>query len=238
MAVKPPNGATFEHAATYAVPLAFSAISNAYEAVCTVVGATLVVGDILLVASGWTALNNKVVRVKAATATAITLEAIDTTDTAVYPAGSGVGSLKKVLTWVKIPQITDFAFSGGEQNYADVAFLDSQKGFQIPTDKSAASMAITVADDPTLPYVPVVTAADTARTIQAARMNLPGTGLNQLGVTRELFPRIIEARSPTTATGPIRARLRLKTTSGCWNNRCKAHLKDIAPVGATSPEQH
>lgn len=182
MSVKLPNGATFEHAATYAAPLAFSAISNAAEAVCTVVGATLAVGDILLIASGWTALNNKVVRVKAATATAITLEAIDTTDIGTYPAGSGIGTLKKVLTWVQIPQITDFASAGGEQNYQDVAFLESQQGFQIPTDKSAASMTITVADDPTLPYVPVVTAADSARTIQAARMNLPGTDRIYYGV--------------------------------------------------------
>lgn len=182
MSVKLPNGATFEHAATYAAPLAFSAISNASEAICTVTGATLVLGDILLVASGWTALNNRVVRVKAATATAITLEAIDTTDTTVYPAGSGAGTLKKVLTWVQIPQVTDFASAGGEQNYTDVAFLEAPQGFQIPTDKSAASMTITVADDPALPYVSVVNAADAARSIQATRMNLPGTDKIYYGV--------------------------------------------------------
>lgn len=175
MGYKLPNGATFEHAATYAEPLAFSAISNTSEAACTVTGATLVVGDILLVTSGWTALNNKVVRVKAATATAITLEGIDTTDTTVYPADSGAGSLKKVLTWVQIPQITDVAFSGGEQNYADIVFLEDQQGRQLPTDKSAASMVLTVADDPTLPYVPVVQAADASKAPQAARLNLPGT---------------------------------------------------------------
>jgi hypothetical protein len=182
MAVKLPNGATIEHAATYAAPLAFSAVSNASEAICTVTGATLAVGDILLVASGWTALNNKVVRVKAATATAITLESIDTTDTSVYPVGSGAGTLKKVLTWVQIPQVTDFASAGGEQNYTDINFLEAQQGFQIPTDKSAASMTITVADDPALPCVPVLNAADTARTIQAARMNLPGVDKIYYGV--------------------------------------------------------
>ncbi|WP_392889675.1 phage tail protein [Pseudomonas migulae] len=175
MGYKLPNGATFEHAATYATPLAFSAISNASEAVCTVVGGTLAVGDILLVTSGWTALNNKVVRVKAATATAITLEATDTTNTSIYPALSGVGTLKKVLTWVQIPQITDVAFSGGDQNYADIVFLEDTQGRQLPTDKSAASMVLTVADDPTLAYVPIVTAADVAQTPQAARLNLPGT---------------------------------------------------------------
>jgi len=175
MGYKIPNGGTFEHAATYAAALPFSAISNASEAICTVTGATLVVGDIVLVTSGWTALNNKVVRVKAATATAITLEAIDTTSTTTYPVGSGVGSLKKVLTWVQIPQITDVAFSGGDQNYQDVVFLEDSQGRQIPTDKAAASMVLTVADDPTLAYVPIVIAADSAKTVQAARLNLPGT---------------------------------------------------------------
>ncbi|WP_454869430.1 phage tail protein [Pseudomonas gorinensis] len=122
----------------------------------------------MLVTSGWTALNNEVVRVKAATAT-ITLEAIDTTSTTTYPVGSGVGGLKKVLTWVQIPQITDVAFSGGDQNYQDVVFLEDAQGRQIPTDKAAASMVLTVADDPTLAYVPIVIAADSAQTVQ------PGT---------------------------------------------------------------
>lgn len=175
MGYKLPNGATFEHAATYAAALPFSAISNASEAICTVVGATLVAGDIVQIASGWTPLNGKVVRVKAATATAITLEAIDTTSTQIFPAGSGAGTLTKVLTWAQIPQITDVAFSGGEQNYADIVFLEDQQGRQLPTDKSAASMVLTVADDPTLPYVAVVTAADAAKSMQAARLNLPGT---------------------------------------------------------------
>jgi hypothetical protein len=175
MGYKIPNGGTFEHAATYAAALPFSAITNATSAICTVVGATLVVGDIVLVTSGWTALNNKVVRVSAATATAITLEGVDTTSTTIYPAGSGVGSLKKIMTWVQIPQITDVAFSGGDQNYQDVVFLEDAQGRQIPTDKAAASMVLTVADDPTLAYVPIVQAADIAQTVQAARLNLPGT---------------------------------------------------------------
>lgn len=188
MAVKLPNGATFEHAATYAAPLAVTAISNASEAICTVAGATLVAGDIVLAASGWTALNNKVARVKLATATAITLESIDTTDTTVFPAGSGAGTLRKILTWVQIPQVTDFASAGGQQNYTDVSFLEAQQGFQIPTDKSAASMTITVADDPTLPYIPIVTAADAARSIQAARLNLPGVDRIYYGVFTSISP--------------------------------------------------
>jgi hypothetical protein len=174
MGYKLPNGGTFQHAATYAAALAFTAITNASEAVTTVVGATLSAGDIVLLSSGWSKLDNKVVRVKAATATAITLEGIDTTDTQIFPAGGGAGSMKKVLTWVQIPQVTDLAFSGGEQNYLDVVFLENDQGKQIPTDKSAASMVLTIADDPAQAFNAVLLAADAGKQVQAARLNLPG----------------------------------------------------------------
>ncbi|AZE48251.1 putative phage protein [Pseudomonas chlororaphis] len=174
MGYKLPNGGTFQHAATYAAALAFTAITNASEAVATVVGATLSAGDIVLLSSGWSKLDNKVVRVKAATATAITLEGIDTTDTQIFPAGGGGGSMKKVLTWVQIPQVTDLAFSGGEQNYLDVVFLENDQGKQIPTDKSAASMVLTIADDPAQAFNAVLLAADAGKQVQAARLNLPG----------------------------------------------------------------
>ncbi|GLX91940.1 phage tail protein [Pseudomonas fragi] len=174
MGYKLPNGGTFQHAATYAAALAFTAISNATEAVATVADADLEVGDIVLVESGWSTLNGRVVRVKAATAVSITLEDIDTSDTQSFPAGSGGGTLKKIETWVQIPQVTDVAFSGGEQQYTDVVFLEDKQGRQAPTDKSAASMALTIADDPGKPFVKVLEAADAGRKVEAARLNLPG----------------------------------------------------------------
>ncbi len=174
MGYKIPNGGTFQHAATYAAALAFTAISNASEAVATVVGGTIAAGDIVLLSSGWSKLDNKVVRVKAATATAITLEGVDTTDTQIYPALSGIGTMKKILTWVQIPQVTDLAFSGGEQNYLDVVFLENDQGKQIPTDKSAASMVLTIADDPAQPFNGVLMKADAGKQVEAARLNLPG----------------------------------------------------------------
>lgn len=174
MGFKIPNGGTFQHAATYEAALAFTAISNASEAVATVVGADLDAGDIVLLNSGWSKLDNKVVRVKSATAVAITLEAIDTTDTQIFPAGNGAGTMRKVLTWVQIPQVTDLAFSGGEQNYLDVVFLENDQGKQIPTDKSAASMVLTIADDPAQAFNAVLLKADAGKQVQAARLNLPG----------------------------------------------------------------
>ncbi|NWD74837.1 phage tail protein [Pseudomonas gingeri] len=174
MGYKIPNGGTFQHAATYEAPLAFSAATNATEAVLTVAGADLDAGDIVLLTSGWSKLDSKVVRVKTATANAITLEGVDTTDTQVYPVGSGAGTMKKVITWVLIPQITDVAFSGGEQNYLDVAFLENNQGKQIPTDESAAKMVLTLADDPTQDFNKVLLKADAGKQVEAARLNLPG----------------------------------------------------------------
>lgn len=174
MGYKIPNGGYFQHAATYDAVLAFTALSNATEAVATVTGASLAVGDIVLLSSGWSKLDNKVVRVKTATATAITLEGVDTSDITLFPAGGGIGSMKKILTWVQIPQVTDLAFSGGEQNYLDVVFLEDDQGKQIPTDKSATSMTLTIADDPAKPFNAVLLKADAGKAVQAARLVLPG----------------------------------------------------------------
>jgi len=175
MGYKLPNGGYYQVAATYDAVLPFSALSNATEAVATVTGASLAVGDIVLLSSGWSKLDNKVVRVKAATATAITLEGIDTSDVILFPAGGGVGSMKKILTWVQVPQVSDLAFSGGDQNYLDVVFLEDDQGKQVPTDKSAASMTLTIADDPSKPFNAVLLKADAGKQVQAARLVLPGT---------------------------------------------------------------
>lgn len=194
MGFKIPNGGTFQHAATYAAPLAVTALSNATEAIATVAAATLVVGDIVLISSGWTALNGRVARVKAATATAITLEGIDTTNVQVFPALGGIGSLKKVLTWVLVPQITDVAFSGGDQNYLAVAFLEDAQGRELPIDKAAARMTLTVADDPAQAYVPIVQAADAGSAIHASRLNLPGNDTIFYGAYTSYSPQPVVAR--------------------------------------------
>lgn len=174
MGYKIPNGGYFQHAATYDAPLAFTALSNATEAVATVTGGTYSAGDIVLLSSGWGKLDNKVVRVKTATATAITLEGIDTSDTTLYPAGTGIGTMKKILTWVQIPQVTDLAFNGGDQNYLDVVFLEDDQGKQIPTDRAAISMTLTIADDPTKAFNGVLLKADARKQVEASRLVLPG----------------------------------------------------------------
>ncbi|WP_040263667.1 phage tail protein [Pseudomonas massiliensis] len=173
MAFTLPNGSTFDFAASAGTAVAITAITNANPAVATAAGHGLDDGDVIVITSGWSKLTGRTVRVTDVTADAFALEGINTTNTQRYPAGAGKGSLSQVLTWVQIPQITEVATSGGDQQFLTFGFLEDDDDRQIPTTKSPASMTLTVADDPTQPYVPVVEAADEDKEVRAQRLNLP-----------------------------------------------------------------
>ena len=101
MSVKLPNGTTFAIASGYGAPVSVTALTNASEAVATATN-TFASGDYVEITSGWSRLNGKIARVKSATATDFVLESIDTSDTTIYPASSGIGSVRKVNGWTQI----------------------------------------------------------------------------------------------------------------------------------------
>lgn len=173
MAGKLPNGSTFDFAKTYGPELVFTSISNANPAVVTTVGHTLKVGDTVVITSGWVKVTGRAFRVAAVTAgTSFTLEGLDTTSTSRYPSGSSAGTVKPVLTWVNIPQITEVASSGGDQNFYTFGYLEDDDDRQIPTSKNPVVLTLTVADDTSQPFVPVLEAADELKTNQVQRLNL------------------------------------------------------------------
>ncbi|MFS2112732.1 phage tail protein [Herbaspirillum frisingense] len=176
MGFKLPDGAKLFVAATLDVVVATTAVSNAAEAVAQVGGsADIDVGDIVIVSSpGWLKLNQRVARVKAFAAGAVTLEGINTSDIEQFPAGDGVGSLQKVLTWQRIPQVSSFDSSGGDQNFVTVEFLDDDQQHQVPTTKSPQTISITAADDPTSLHSAVLEAADAIGAIRPLRLALKG----------------------------------------------------------------
>lgn len=176
MGFKLPDGAKLSLAATLGPVVPTTAVSNAAEAIAQVSGtADIDVGDIVIIgASGWLKLDQRVARVKAFAAGAVTLEDIDTSNVELFPAGAGIGNLQKVLTWQQIPQVTAFDSSGGDQNFANVEFLDDDQQRQIPTTKSPQSISITAADDPTSPHGAVLEAADAIRAIRPLQLALPG----------------------------------------------------------------
>ena len=172
MAYALPNGSTFEIASALAASKTTTAITNATAPLVTSAAHGLATGDYIVLTSGWSKLNNRVFRVTIGTANDFTLQGVDTTSVATYPAGQGIGSFKKVTTWVPISQITEVAFAGGEQQFLTFAFLEDSDEKQMPTSKSAISMTLTVADDPSLPYVSVVEAADVDLQPRPLKLNL------------------------------------------------------------------
>lgn len=173
MAFRLPNGSSFDFAATYSAPVAITAISNATEAVVSAAGHTFEEGDIVVITNGWVRVTGRAFRVGTVVAsTSFTLKGLNTSDVSKYPAGISAGSAKTVETWVNIPQITEVASSGGEPQFYTFGFLDESDDRQIPTTRSPSTLTLTVADDPSQPFVPVVEEADELREERVQRLNL------------------------------------------------------------------
>lgn len=172
MAYTLPNGSTIDLASAYNAVVEVTGVSNANPAVATAVAHGLAEGDIVLITSGWSRINNRAFRVGAVTTDTFVLEGVNSTNTTFYPVGGGIGTAKSTDTYVTINQVTAVEFAGGDINFLDVQFLESDTQVQLPTVKSAISMTLTVADDPDQPYVSVVEGYDESREIQVLRLNL------------------------------------------------------------------
>jgi hypothetical protein len=159
-------GTTVSIAETYGAARTMSVVTNANPAVATLEAAHgVVVGDFVHVASGWDLLDNRLVRVSAVATNDVTLEGIDTTDTDLYPPGSGVGSVREVTAWTEITQITrNFQVAGGEQQYADISTLKNRDDKRMPTNRTPVDVTLPVYDDPSLAWYATVNEADAIET--------------------------------------------------------------------------
>jgi hypothetical protein len=173
MSVTVPNGALVSIASGYAAPVTITALSNASVAVATAAGHTFVAGDFAEVTSGWSRLTNKVVKIGAVTATTFELLGIDSTLTSIYPAGSGIGSARKVSGYTQLSQILSSSSSGGDQQFLTYQFLESDSQKQIPTFKNAAGLTFGVADDVTQPGYMIASVANDDRLPRAVKITLP-----------------------------------------------------------------
>lgn len=174
MAITLSTGAGFDVAKTYGTSSNMTAISNAAEAVATLGdGHGCVAGDILEITSGWGRLNGRLARVKTVATNDVTLEGINTTNTTLFPAGSGTGTVRKITAWDEVTQVRDISVSGGEQQFADITTLTDVVAKQAPTIRSAVALSLTVMDDPGLAYYATVTGLSESAGVAGLRMRLP-----------------------------------------------------------------
>lgn len=149
-----------------------TAVSNATEAVFTCAN-TFAAGDYVIVSSGWSRMNDKVVRVKSPSSTQFTAEGYDTSNTAIYPAGGGVGSVVKVTGFTQLSQILTTTSSGGDQQFLTYQLLEADAQKNIPTFKTPSVLTLEVADDPSLPGYQLAKAANDDRLPRAIQFLLP-----------------------------------------------------------------
>lgn len=173
MSAKLPDGAIVTLSTTIGSPKTVSALTNANPGVATSTAHGFVNGDIVLMNSGWSNLNQKAVRVAGSVTNNFNLDGIDTSLTSLYPAGSGTGSAQLVGGFTQISQIMGLTTQGGDQQYATFSFLEQNFETQLPTVFSAQSISLEIADDPSLSgYIALKAAAD-SRAFRVLKLQLP-----------------------------------------------------------------
>lgn len=174
-----PNGSQiFIEQTRAATEIDASKVSNAADPVATVTSTTgIAKGDyVLVLESVWAAFKNRVMRVKEVVSNAsITLEGDKNTSTAdlnKFPAG-GASTFVKIESWIEIPCVSDIAKSGGEQQFYTKQCLSDDREKQIPTFKSATSIAYTFDFDYSNPITQLLIGYDEDGKTRAMRMFVP-----------------------------------------------------------------
>jgi hypothetical protein len=174
MSVSLPNGAIVAMASGYGAVKAMSAVSNANPAIATLEASHgVVAGDFLEVTSGWSRLTDKIVKAGTPSTNDVPLTGIDTLLTSIYPAAAGAGSVREITGWTQLAQVLSSASNGGEQQFTTYQFLEADAEKRIPTNKSAAGLTLSIADDPLLAGYILASAANDDRLPRAIRITLP-----------------------------------------------------------------
>lgn len=174
MSVKLPNGVILSLATAYGAVKTITGVTNANPAVATASAAHGIAnGAFIEVTSGWNEINNSIVRVSGASGATLNYEGVNSTSTTLYPVGSGGGSVREITTFTQIQQIIGVTTSGGEMQFTNYSFLEQNFESQLPTQASAQSITLEVADDPSLAGYIALKNASKSRALTAMRAQLP-----------------------------------------------------------------
>lgn len=174
MSVSLPNGALVAIASGYGASKTMSAVTNANPGVATFAsGHGFASAGIVEITSGWSRLTEKVVKLGTVSGDTAPLVGIDTSLTSIYPPGGGAGSARSITGWTQLSQILTSSSSGGEQQFLEYQFLESDAQKKIPTFKSASGLTFSIADDATQAGYILAAAANDDRLPRAVSITLP-----------------------------------------------------------------
>ena len=168
-----PNGAKIALATTFGAATTVSAITNAKPAVATATGHTYTDGDVIIMSNSWTKTDNGVFRVDGAVAaTSNNIEGLDSTGTAKFPTGGGVGSAREITAWTQLPKIPTFEMTGGDAKSFTTSYIDYEKDFEIFTGTNPERLNFTISYQPDSAAYTALVAAGESGTIQVVRLVL------------------------------------------------------------------
>lgn len=142
-----PTGTTLHIASAFGSAIPVTVLTNASEAIATATAHGLANGDIVEVTSGWGRLNKRTFRIKAVTTNNFTLEGADTTNTNFFPAGTGIGSVRKVNTFTQITGVMNPQSNGGDPKRVTYNFLESDVDYSINDGFNAVDYSIEIDAD-------------------------------------------------------------------------------------------
>ena len=144
-----PTGARHSLCTAFSASKTVTAITNAAEAVCSAVAHGFAIGDIVLIESGWSRLNNRAFRIKAVTTDSFTLEGkkANTTNTEFYIPGGGAGSVSKANTWVDLSQVLSSSTSGGEAKKVQYRYMEDENEYELNDGWTPVSRTMEIDSD-------------------------------------------------------------------------------------------
>lgn len=169
-----PEGSKLYFSKTFGAAKSVTVVTNADPAVATSTAHGLVDGDEVLFVSGWEDATDAVFKVDELTADTFELEGLNSVNLNWYPAGSGTGSVKKVSTWVEVPQVLGITTNGGDARFTTISPLAKRNDINVPTGFNAMSINVTLGHDPAnTNYIQMV---DISRTLEKVAFKMVISG--------------------------------------------------------------
>lgn len=171
-----PQGTKVFYSNTLATAKNVSAVTNASPAVATSVAHGYVDQDPVLFASAWADAADTVFEVDQLTVDTFGILGLNATDSGVYPSGSGVGTARKISTWVEIPQVLSLSANGGGIKYGTVSPLGSRQDTKQPIGFDASGLDIKIGYDPANAVITTMQTLTRVFGKVAVKLLIPGGG--------------------------------------------------------------
>ena len=171
-----PAGTKYFYSNTLAAAKTVSAVTNASPAVATSTAHGYADADPVFFKSGWSDADGTVFEVDQLSADTFSLLGLDTTDTNIYAALTGIGTTQKISGWVEIPQVLKATPTGGNIKYGTIDPLGVRQATKQPIGFEAVGIDMEIGYDASNATIKAMQAITRVFSKVALKMVLPGGG--------------------------------------------------------------